>query len=84
MKQAWPSTPVYETPRLASLWWLWPWSAVVLLRAAVTALELRAQLDADIARKDERRLDDLTEESARLAAMVRILQRRLDEATQKP
>ena len=81
MKQAWPSTPVYETPRLPRLWWSWPWSAVVRLRAAVTALELRAQLDADIARTAERRLDDLIEGSARLSAMVRILQRRIDGQT---
>lgn len=56
---------------LPSLWWLFPWSYVRYLRRNLRYMEMIADLDSRIIRRQDQRIKELSDGLERLADIIR-------------
>ncbi len=59
-----------RTEPLPALWWMFPWSYVRYLRRNLRYMEMIADLDARIIRRQDKRIEELNDGIERLSEIV--------------
>lgn len=62
--------PIYRNEPLPTFWWLFPWAYIGYLRRNLRYMEMIAQLDARIIRRQDERIKELNDGIERLAEIV--------------